>query len=82
MNLDAHDQRRRLTLRYSAKVALGCAILCIIAGAIWPADYGGCARDILTGEWMSSKSYGTLILWCSAAGLIIVAACGIRRTRE
>jgi len=73
---------KRITLRYSAKIALGCAALCIVAGAVWPDQIGfGCVKDMITGEWESHRSYGAVILWSFAAVCLLVAAFGIEHHR-
>ncbi|HEY4301021.1 MAG TPA: hypothetical protein VGM73_09120 [Candidatus Didemnitutus sp.] len=83
MSASTNTGNGKLTLRYSAKIALGCAALCVIAAAIWPDQIGfGCAKNMITGEWESHKSYGALILWGFAVACILVAAIGIERRRK
>lgn len=70
----------RFTLRYSAKVSLGCAFLCIVAAAVWPDQVGfGCAKDMITGDWVSHRSWGAVVLWSFAAICLLIAVFGIER---
>lgn len=77
----AAPSKGRLEMRYHGRIALGCAFLCFAAGAVWPEEFGGCARDVLTGEWISTRTYGTAILWSVGLALTVIAAFSVKRAR-
>jgi hypothetical protein len=75
------QSKRRLEMRYHGRIALGCALLSFVVGSVWPDEFGGCARDVLTGEWISTRTYGTVILWSIGLLLVAISAFSVRRVR-
>jgi hypothetical protein len=77
----AAQSKDRFEMRYYGRIALGCAFLCFTAGAVWPEEFGGCARDVLTGEWISTRTYGTVVLWSIGLALAVISAFSVKRAR-